>query len=82
MNENKQKLLLLLVLINGLIGTILLMRIFYIDVGYSNSIKYDRDLLLKQEFMKNKFDYLHGIWLMPIGLFTVFLIIYLQNKDL
>lgn len=78
--KNRFEILLSLIVINGIIGTLLLMNIFYADVEYSNSLKYDKDLLLKQEFLEHKFDYWHGIWLMPIGLMFVFILVLFRTE--
>lgn len=45
--------------------------------------KLDKDALKIRLFdmYDNKFDYLHGLWLIPTGIFIVFLLIILELPD-
>lgn len=74
------EILLILIVINGIIGTILIFDSFSYDLTLSNI--HEKDDWLKKWTMENHpelyFDYFHGLWVAPLGVMFVFTVIMLQ----
>lgn len=76
----KIEIVLFIIVVTGIIGSLLLFDSFNHDLGLDN--KRNSNNWIKKWTMSNHpelyFDYLHGLWLMPIGIMTVFTVIMLQ----
>lgn len=61
----------------GIIALPLLFQSFYNDVAFLNNPSID---LFAKQWALHKFNYLHGLWLIPSALMLLFLIDYLNPK--
>lgn len=74
----RKAIILLIICINGIFTSIMTYSIFLQDKAIIDS--FDDDLLKISLYnnYENKFDYLHGLFLIPTGLFFIFILLFLD----
>jgi len=78
--ENK-KIIFLIIIISGFFSFIMTYNIYINDKTIIESFEKDILKIRLYNLYINKFDYLHGLYLIPNGIFIVFILIYLDLPD-